>query len=201
MSSDNPKFMRLADGTLIDTASGQKVTKTELNKAWADTPESEKLRAAKAKVSFGEGRRRYLDDLPLPADQSRAIALVAAYHIFGLNTADIAYVVRTEIEKVEEIKATRAFVDFIEAMLGNVREHDRDKVRKKINDTAIQAVEKVAKLVSSDDEKVALTASRDVLDRHAGTAANGGGSNAGGLVIRIIDDRDNPSTKVDVDIT
>lgn len=201
MSEDDrhKSFMRLGDGTLIDTATGQRVISTDINEAFADTIESQKLKATKARGSFGEGKRRYLDDLPLPADQSRAVALVSAYTLFGLNTADIAFIVRTSTDIIEQIKHTKGFVEFIDAMLGNVREHDQDKVRKKINDSALKAVEKITDLVDSVDDKVSLSAARDVLDRHAGaasgTAANG---NAAGLVIRIIDDRDNPNTKVDV---
>lgn len=197
---DKPQtFMRLADGTLIDTKTGTRVVSTEINQAFSDTTESQKLKNAKARASFSEGKRRYLDDLPVPADQSRAIALVAAYCLFGFNTADIAFVVKTSVEIVEQIKLTKGFVEFIDAMLANVREHDRDKVRKKINDHALKAAEKITELVQSSDEKVSLNAARDVLDRHAGVNSSNSGGNAAGLVIRIIDDRDNPSAKVDVD--
>lgn len=197
---DKPQtFMRLADGTLIDTKTGTRVVSTEINHAFSDTNENQKLKNAKARASFGEGRRRYLDDLPMPPDQSRAVALVAAYSLFGFNTADIAFVVKTSVEIVEQIKLTKGFVEFIDAMLANVREHDRDKVRKKINDYAIKAAEKITELVQSADEKVSLTAARDVLDRHAGVNTSNSGGNAAGLVIRIIDDRDNPSTKLDVE--
>lgn len=201
MMSDDPKYMRLADGTLIDTATGKRVSRTDINETFADTPESERLKAARARASFGEGKRRYLDDLPLPGDQSRAIAIIAAYSVFGLNVADIAYVARTTVDVVNEVKNTRAFADFIDAMLSNVREHDKDKVRKRVDDTALRAVEKVAQLVGSEDEKVALSASKDILDRHSGVATSGNGAATGGLVIRVIDDRNNPSSKVDVDIS
>jgi hypothetical protein len=199
--NDRPKtFMRMHDGTLIDTETGKRVVSTEINHAFADTNESQRLKNARAKASFGEGRRRYLDDLPLPADQSRAVALVAAYTLFGLNTADIAFIAKTGVEIVEQIKLTKGFVEFIDAMLANVREHDRDKVRKKINASALKAAEKITELVGSPDEKVSLSAAKDVLDRHAYTSApNGGSNNVGGLVIRIIDDRDNPAAKVDVE--
>jgi hypothetical protein len=196
---DRPKtFMRLGDGTLIDTASGQRVISTDINEAFADTLESKKLKNARARASFGEGKRRYLDDLPLPADQSRAVALVSAYTLFGLNTADIAFIVKTSTDIVEQIKNTKGFVEFIDAMLANVREHDADKVRKKINDSAFKAAEKITELVQSHDEKVSLSAARDVLDRHTGAGQVPANGNATGLVIRIIDDRDNPNAKVDV---
>jgi hypothetical protein len=200
MSEDDrhKTFMRLGDGTLIDTASGQRVVSTDINEAFADTVETQKLKNARARASFGEGKRRYLDDLPLPADQSRAVALVSAYTLFGLNTADIAFIVKTSTDIIEQIKQTKGFVEFIDAMLANVREHDQDKVRKKINDSAIKAAEKITELVQSHDEKVSLSAARDVLDRHTGATGTPANGSATGLVIRIIDDRDNPNTKVDV---
>lgn len=197
--NDTKTFMRMGDGTLIDTETGKRVVSTEINHAFADTAESQRLKNARAKASFGEGRRRYLDDLPLPADQSRAVALVAAYTLFGLNTADIAFIAKTDVELVEQIKLTKGFVEFIDAMLANVREHDADKVRKKINASALKAAEKITELVESPDEKVSLNAAKDVLDRHAYTSMPAGSNNVGGLVIRIIDDRDNPAAKVDVE--
>jgi hypothetical protein len=199
--SDNPKYLRLGDGDLIDTSTGKKVTGTDINRAFSDTPEKEALERAKRRSSFEQGKRRYLDDLPVPAHQCSAVALVASLTVFGLNATDIAYATKTTEDIVDQIRETEAYYKYIEGLLANIREHDTNKVRKKINESAEKAAKRITELVSSGDEKVALGASREVLDRHGSESgvATGGGKSSG-LVIRIIDDRDNPHTKVKVDI-
>jgi hypothetical protein len=55
--------------------------------------------------------------------------------------------------------------------------------------------------VESRDEKVALSASRDILDRNAaGGNADLSSRGNSSFTIRIVDDRDNPADKIKVDI-
>jgi hypothetical protein len=85
-------------------------------------------------------------------------------------------------------------------MLANLREHDTNKVRKQLNDTALKAAQKITHLTSSNDEKVALAASRDVLDRMERDTDRSSGRNngeRGSLTIRVIKDAD---AKVEVDV-
>lgn len=199
--SDDIKYMRLGNGDLIDTKTGKRVAGTEINKAFGDPAQSSPTKATRRKPLLSGGRRRYLDDLPLPADQSRAVALVASYSVYGLSSADIAYIAKVDVELVEQVQDSEAFSKFLEGMLQNIREFDQDVVRKKLNDAASKAAEKVVELTASVDEKVALAASKDVLDRSRDNRdATGNGSAGGGLVIRIIDDRNDPSDKLKVDV-
>lgn len=76
-------------------------------------------------------------------------------------------------------------------------------MRKILNDKANSAVTKITDLVGSKDEKVALKAAQDVLNRVAGDGLSDStktNNNGGGLTIRIIDERDNPLDKVKVEI-
>lgn len=204
MSDDDksPHYMRLGDGTLIDVRTGKRVVNTEINKAFSDAPQSSILTQTKTQPSYEVGARRYLDDLPLPPTQSRAVAVVAAYKFFGLSDADIAHTLSTTTENVRAVCDSEAYSTFVDAILQNVREHDLDKVRKKINDAALTAANRITQMVDSRDEKIALTASKDVLDRAANGAytADQGTGRQGSLTIRIIDDRENAMDKIKVDI-
>jgi hypothetical protein len=194
-----PKYMRLADGTLIDTKTGQKSVDTEINRAFSDEPQRSLLRAPK--VKYGPGHRRFLDDLPLPPDQCRGVAAVLAFHLFGLSNADIAHIAKIRVESIDAILAGDASTRMLDGILQNIREHDRDVVRKKINAAAQDAVSKIVSLVESGDEKVSLSAAKDILDRSRHDSDDAGNRlTASGLTIRIIDERDSPTAKIDVSI-
>lgn len=199
--SDDPAFITLADGTLIDARSGKRTVATEINKAFSDRPETSSLK--RTQPQYEGSSRRYLDDLPTGASQSRAVAVIAGYTLFGLSSADIADILKIDMDTVVGIIESDAYNLFLEAILQNVREHDRNKLRKILNDKANSAVTKITDLVGSKDEKVALKAAQDVLNRVAGDGLSDStktNNNGGGLTIRIIDERDNPLDKVKVEI-
>jgi hypothetical protein len=144
-----------------------------------------------------------LDDLPVPAFQSRPVAVIAAYVLFGLNEVDIAHILRTDVQNVINVIESDGFNQFVDGMLQNVREHDLDKVRKKINESALSAATKITDLVGSRDEKVSLAAAKDVLDRAGDGVYSADGASSkrdSGFTIRIIDDKDSPSSGVEVEV-
>jgi hypothetical protein len=198
--TNQPHYMRLGDGTLIDTATGKRVVSTEINKAFSDKPETSMLKQARRAPAFEGATRRFLDDLPGTPSQSRAVAVVCAYTIFGLNEIDIAYTLNIEVDMVLAIQASEPYAKFLDAMLQNIREHDTDKIRKKINGAAQTAADKITKLVEHPDSKVAFSAAKDILDRRDTYNGISSQQAQSGLTIRIVDDRDNPIDKVKVEI-
>src|SRR5437868_5678337 len=128
-ASNDPRYLKLGDGTLIDTNTGKRVLSTEINNAFAVGKQGDKV----AQASYDGGKRRYLDELPCPAPQSKAIAIIAAYYIFGLAPADIAFVLGTELSNVQGVMESKDFQTFLDGMLANLREHDTNKVRKQLN--------------------------------------------------------------------
>lgn len=185
-----PKYIKLHDGTLIDPVSGRSVVPTEINKSFSDEPESSTLHSGRRGASITGVDRRYLDDLPTTPPQSRAVAIVAAYSLFGLHELDISKILNTPVSDIQAILASEPYDKFLDAMLQNIREHDKDAVRKKLNKAAKDAATKIVDLVESPDERVALSASKDVLDRVSKDDGRHVANN-GGLTIRIVDDRDN----------
>jgi hypothetical protein len=129
------------------------------------------------------------------------VAIIAGYAVFGLDPVDIAYIMKVKIEIVEGVMASDAYSRFLDSMLQNIREHDRDVIRKRINRAAGAAVSKIIDLSeNSRDEKVALAASKDILDRNASESGISGNNSGSTLSIRIVDDRDNPMDKMKVEI-
>jgi hypothetical protein len=192
------KYVRLHDGTLIDPITGRSVVPTEINKVFSDEPQSSALHSGRKGAAISGVSRRYIDDLPTTPPQSRAVAIVAAYSLFGLHEIDISRILNTSISDVQAIIASDPYDKFMDAMLQNIREHDRDAVRKQLNKAAKNAVKKVVELVESPDEKVALSASKDVLDR-VSKQDNQQHMNTSGLTIRVIDDRES-SANIEVSI-
>lgn len=202
MSDDAPSFMRLADGTLINTKTGERTVSTQINEAFSDKLETS-LDTRSRKPPAIEGlHKRFLDDLPTNnPSSSRAVALIASYTIFGLHEADIAFVCNIDVDLVRQIQDSAAYHKYVEGLLQNIREHDSDKIRKRINSAAMGAAEKIANLTRSADEKVALAASKDVLDRNDNYNGNvnNGGNSSNSLTIRIIDDRNDAADKIKVE--
>lgn len=206
MSSDdsNERYIRLKDGTLINVETGQRILETRVNKNFSDiSTVAPTATPAKTQSSYDGGRRRFIDELPVPAPQSKAIAIIAGYAIFGLHVNDIAFIINEDVERVQAVIDTEEYTKFLDCMLANIREHDQDKVRKRINDAAEDAAKKITQLVSDPDPKVALSASKDVLDRASdGAYSAGGGQNkSAGLTIRVVRDADHATDKVEVELT
>lgn len=197
---EEPFYLKLKDGTLIDTRTAQRVVSTEINKAFSDKPESSFLRPGVRRPNIDGISRRFIDDLPIGPNQSRAVAIVAAYSIFGLYALDISDILGIPVESVELIQDSTAYTKFIDAMLQNIREHDRDVIRKKINKNADKAVDKIIALSDSTDEAVALRAAKDILDRAENQRGQSLSESKSGLTIRIIDERDDPAANVEVSI-
>jgi len=181
--------LRLGDGTLIDTTSGKRTIATDINKTFSTSFDDKK--SGKVQSSYETGKRRYLDDLPVPSAQSRPIAIVAAYTIFGLSIPDVAFLLKSSIEQVSDILESNEYKQFVEAMLQNIREHDESAVRKKLNKAADGAASKMVDLISATDKKIAFAAAKDILDRtghKASDVVEHRHSMEDGIVIRVIDD-------------
>lgn len=189
------RFLELGDGKLIDTQTGKTVIPTEINKAFSDSSSS-MLKPGRGMDGIS---RRYIDDLPVPPLQSRAVAIILAYTVFGLHEIDIARILDTPVVNVQEVQASDAYAKFLEALLQNIREHDKDKVRKKLNKAAVKAADKIVELSDSADEKVAFSASKDILDRASKSGMDHHSSSAGRITIRIIEDKKNdPGIEVNI---
>ena len=147
--------MTLADGTVIDQITGRQVRNTRQ----IVIPTHQEAVQEVTRV------RKRVHDLPEPPEKMNVVALVAMYHMFGLNNMDIAYVTGLTEPQVERIRELEAFSSVIETAQQNIVEQDAENVRNLINAHATSAVETVVRTMDSEDEKAALVAAKDILDR------------------------------------
>lgn len=141
--------IQLADGRVID------LTGKEVGLAKAAPRPLEKITT-----------NRVAADLPLPAKQMLPLAVVAAYHIWGLRPGDIAEQLGTEPDRVETILNDDVFKNFLQQLIRSVLDSELDDLRDQIAAKARAAIEKVTELLEEDgDPKTVLNAAKDILDR------------------------------------
>lgn len=145
----------LADGTVINAITGRPVRQVNM----VEIP------TARQAVAEVERVRKRVHELPDVPEKMNAVALVALYYMFGLNEQDIAHVSGLTENQVVNIKMTAAFSELIDVAQSNVMSQDGANVRNLINQHAVTAATKISSLIHSEDEKVAMVASKDVLDR------------------------------------
>lgn len=109
--------------------------------------------------------RRALADLPLDPQSTNPVAIVLSYVLYGLSNTDIAIATGMSEKQIESIRMSDAFSALYETVKTSIIEIEADNVRGFMNAASRGAAHKVVQLMESDNEKVALTAAQDVLDR------------------------------------
>lgn len=166
-SGDDTSVLMLADGTLIDAATGRIVNDAEEGDAAGDTrpPRFIEVPTSMEAVAEVVRVRRRVSDLPLPPKSMNAVSLVAMYYLFGLNDLDIAYATGLTEAQVGALRTHEAFDMLIADARRNILAEDGGQVRSLLEKNAIGAAQRVVSLLNSYDEKVQITAAKDVLDR------------------------------------
>jgi len=151
----------LADGTKIDTATGEVVDdtlpSTEVIEDDDDTPSFNRM----------ECNRRTIADLPAPPQQLNTIAVILTYHLFGLSDADIAHIINFTPSQVRSILESDASMKLQDTMLSVIREHDTSVIRRKLSEYEERAAKTIGELLKSSNvsASVRLSAAKDILDR------------------------------------
>lgn len=108
---------------------------------------------------------RRLSDLPTLPAQMNTLNVVMMYSLWGLGDQDIALAINLTVEQVQHIKSNEIYSRVLDEMVKSVLAQDQDRIRAVINEHAVSAITKVGSLVDSEDDDIALRASRDILDR------------------------------------
>jgi len=147
----------LADGTKIDPSTGRPIREQPL--VLIPSPGEAQRIVARARKSVTE--------LPLPPKQLSGVALVAFYTLFGLNDQDISIALENSltIEQIERIRSLDAYIDFMETAKANIVHTESDTVREMFQTHAANAATKIITLAQSENDVLAFSASKDVLDR------------------------------------
>lgn len=111
------------------------------------------------------GTRRKLSDLPVPPQQLNMLSVVTTYKLIGLSDEEITIATGLSKEQVGRIIVSDAYISFRDTVLRSIEESDVASVRSIISRHATNAINTIAYLVTSDDDTVALHASKDILDR------------------------------------
>lgn len=147
--------LKLADGTEIDPATG-KVVGAE---PYVKVPSTRELRENYAII------QRRLIDLPLPPQKMNGISIILTYKMIGLSDSEIATATGIKEEQVGQIVISDAFAELRQMVLENISAMDADTIRTSMKDNALMGVQRLGQLINSDDETIALSASKDALDR------------------------------------
>jgi len=171
--------LKLADGTEIDPMTG-KVVGAE---PFVKVPNNKELRHDYAMV------QRRLVDLPLPAQKMNGVSIILTYKMIGLNDAEIAIATGLTDAQVGQIVISDAFAELRQMVLENIHAMDADTIRTAMKENATMGVQRIGQLINSEDEAIALSASKDALDRDGYRPADvveHRHKMEGGLVIEVI---------------
>lgn len=152
--ADVAAVLTLADGTEIfpDGSNSKQKKRVEI-------PSNSKAK----QIVFNANKR--LADLPSLPAQMNTMSVVLTYSLWGLVDQDIAIATGLTIEQINNIRAQDVYHKLKSDLLDQIKAADEDKVRSAINQNSERAINRVTELMNSDDEKVALKASTDILDR------------------------------------
>lgn len=161
MLVDDPSApLELADGTKIDPETGSVINERR-KAAFVEIPAPSVAQAIVAKS------RKTVADLPAAPKELTGVALVAFYTLFGLSDADIALALegKLTVDQVARIRTLDVYNEFMENAKVNIIDSSTDIVRDLFQKNAVGAAKTMIELAQSDNDAVAITASKDILDR------------------------------------
>lgn len=113
--------------------------------------------------------RRKLIDLPALPKQMNSFAVLLVYTASGLNDNEIATATGLSTAQIVKLREHQAYAQLEQYVLEAAREQSKEQVAEILAAGEKKAAEKIVALADSEDEKVALAASKDVLDRRGHT--------------------------------
>lgn len=159
MLADPGAPLVLADGTVINPATGKEVKQPKNRGGFISIPSAGEAVAIVAKS------RRSVAELPLPPKQMTGFGLVLFYTMWGLNDSDIALTIGGLSEdQVKQIKKLPEYKTIEGDIVKTVLEHESNDIRTFFKQNANQAAQKIVALVD-EDGALGLKASQDILDR------------------------------------
>jgi predicted DNA-binding protein (UPF0251 family) len=151
----NDNVIVLADGRKIDVSGKEVKPKRQMIEIPANG-EAQKL-VIRA--------NRRIADLPAIPEKLNGTSVILVYSMFGLADQEIALATGLTVEQIETVRMHDSYVTLLEELRKNVIAADQDIIRRTIQQHALNAQNKIVDLMESDDDKTALKASQDVMDR------------------------------------
>lgn len=113
--------------------------------------------------------RRKLVDLPALPKQMNSFAVLLVYTASGLNDNEIATATGLSVAQIIKLREHQAYAQLEQYVIEAAREQSKEQVAEILAAGEKAAAEKIVALAGSEDEKIALAASKDVLDRRGHT--------------------------------
>lgn len=146
----------LADGRKID-ASGKEI---KPKKQMINIPANSEAQKLVVKAN------RRLADLPALPERMNGSSVVLVYSLFGLADSEIAIATGLTVEQIEIIRDHDSYQTMMEELRKNVIAADQDIIRRTIHQYTEAAQSKIVDvMMNSEDDKTALKAAQDVMDR------------------------------------
>lgn len=152
--------LTLPDGTMI-LANGKAIKPKEVESDVAKV--GREISSGRNAVRTLERMHRKLGDLPDLPNKMNPIAAIITYSAVGLHDQDIAQALGASVEQIAIIKDSEAYKQLESMFDQTVFEDERRNAKHIVSRASSTAASKMVELVDSNDENIALTASRDVL--------------------------------------
>ena len=153
---DEQEPLKLADGTLVYPDGRVEKERS----SFVEVPTRSEAVRQVMKV------KKTLLDLPVPPKNANGVGLVVFYRMWGLGNSDIAIALGVTEQQVVAISTSPAYEALYNDVMKRMMERDGEEIAAKIAAYSHEALEKVVEVVrTSDSEKYALIAAKDLLDR------------------------------------
>lgn len=181
--------LQLPDGTSVRPSASQPFASVEV------PCNSEALRIVAA-------TRRKLADLPAMPKQMNTYAVVLCYTASGLSDNEINVATGFTVEQINALRKQPAYSALEGMVIEAVKSQAASAVKEILIRGEVSAASKLVALAESDDDRIALTAAKDLLDRGGHKAAEKVDVNAhimNTFRIEIVDKRDSEAPVIDVE--
>lgn len=163
-ANETPAPLRLADGTLINPVDGKRIRTVE-NKTLVEVPTHQEA------VEAVTAHRKRLHDLPDVPSRVTPVAAILVYKLFGLNDYDTAMAMGCSEDRIKSIVASTVYRQLSEQVASTIAERDVDDVRNMFKKASKKAARNLEAFMDSENESIALAATKDILDRAGHTPA------------------------------
>jgi hypothetical protein len=109
--------------------------------------------------------RRRVADLPALPKTMNTVSVVLSYTLFGLDEIEIAQATGLSTDQVGRIKMLEAYSRMQDEVIRSVIASDTGSVRDMIAQHSRKAVAKIIDIIDEGPDDLALSASKDILDR------------------------------------
>lgn len=199
--------LRLANGIIIDTETGQAITPAPSPDA-VSLPKTDNARKNVRELGRDKSNRNIrvgLHELPADTKACTTAGIVYFYHMMGLSDLDIATATGLKLSQVEMVKGLDLFTQIDARIRENITKLDFDSMRSRISEAAKKSMNVMEDALDDDelDMKTKIKVAKDMLDRDGHRAADiveHRHKMEGGLVIRVVEEKKQPDNLPNVHI-